>query len=209
MKGLLLKDFYMLKKYCRAYLLIAAVFIAASLMSDENMFFVLYPCLFCGMIPVNLLGYDERSHFLQYSGTLPYTKTQIVSAKYLMGLFAQIAILIATGVAQAVRMGMNGTFVLGDYLMLMFMVFIMAAISSSISLPFMFKWGVERGRIAYYVTIGVVCAGSVLASNLVTGEVHSDMQMNGVLLLLCLVGVGIYALSWYLSVLFFKKREIN
>lgn len=209
MKGILLKDFYMLKKYCKAYLLIAAVFIAASLMSDENMFFVSYPCLFCSMIPVNLLGYDERSHFLQYSGTLPYTKTQIVSAKYLMGLFAQIAILIATGIAQAVRMGMNGTFVLGDYLMLMFMVFIMAAISSSISLPFMFKWGVEKGRIAYYVTIGVVCAGSVIASNLVTEEVHSDRQTNGVLLLLCLAGIGVYALSWYLSVVFYKKREIN
>lgn len=31
MKGLLLKDWYMMKKYCRAYLLIAVVFIAVSL----------------------------------------------------------------------------------------------------------------------------------------------------------------------------------
>ena len=90
MKGLFLKDWYMMKKYCRAYIVIAAVFIAVSVVSDDNMFFVFYPCMLCGMIPVNLLGYDERSHWVQYSGSLPYTKTQIVSAKYLIGLFAQV-----------------------------------------------------------------------------------------------------------------------
>lgn len=63
MKGLLLKDWYMMKKYCRAYLLIAVVFIAVSLFSNDNMFFVFYPCLLCGMIPVNLLAYDERSRW--------------------------------------------------------------------------------------------------------------------------------------------------
>ena len=89
MKGLLLKDWYMMKKYCRSYVLIAVVFIALSLVSSGNMFFVFYPCLLCGIIPVNLLGYDERSRWMQYSGTLPYTKRQIVSAKYLIGLLAQ------------------------------------------------------------------------------------------------------------------------
>ena len=64
MKGLLLKDFYMAAKYCRA-------------------------CLLCGMIPVNLLAYDERSRWLEYSGTLPYTKAQIVSGKYLVGIIVQ------------------------------------------------------------------------------------------------------------------------
>ena len=65
MKGLLLKDWYMMKKYCRAYLLIAVVFIAVSLGNEDNMFFVFYPCLLCGMIPVNLLGYDERNNRLE------------------------------------------------------------------------------------------------------------------------------------------------
>ena len=46
MKGLLLKDLYMVKKYCRSYLLIAILFLALSLMSDENMFFVFYPFIF-------------------------------------------------------------------------------------------------------------------------------------------------------------------
>ena len=41
MKGLLLKDWYMVVKYCKAYLLISLVFIGASIMSDDNFFFIL------------------------------------------------------------------------------------------------------------------------------------------------------------------------
>ncbi len=209
MKGLLLKDFYMIKKYCRSYLLLAAVFIAVSFASNDNMFFVFYPCLLCGMIPVNLLGYDERSRWMQYSGTLPYTKGQIVSCKYLIGLMVQTAMLIVTGIAQAVRMNINRAFQLDNYMVLMLMLLIMAAITSSISLPFLFKLGVEKGRIAYYVMVGVACAGSTAASDIFTAASHTEMQLNGILLILCLVGIGIYALSWYLSILFYRKREIN
>lgn len=208
MKGLLLKDFYMLKKYCRAYLLIAVVFIAVSFFSTENMFFVFYPCIFCSMIPVNLLGYDERSRFLQYSGTLPYTKAQFVSGKYVIGLLAQLAVLLATGIAQAVRMKMNGVFDFSDLVEIMLMTLILSAVTSSVCLPFMFKWGVEKGRIAYYVTIGMICALSVVASGLFSGDLETKIRFDAVLPILSLVGVGIYALSWYLSIVFFKKREV-
>lgn len=209
MKGLLLKDLYMAKKYCRIYLLIAVVFIAVSFASNDNLFFVFYPCLLCGMIPANLLGYDERSHWLQYSGTLPYTKEQIVSCKYLIGLMVQITILIVTGIAQAVKMSIDGTFELNNYTALMLVLLIMAMISSSISLPAMFKLGVEKGRIAYYVMIGVVCAGSAVASSVFGTDFQAEIQLDSILPILCFIGIGIYALSWYMSIVFYKKRELK
>ena len=209
MKGLLLKDWYMMKKYCRAYLLIAVVFIAVSLFSNDNMFFVFYPCLLCGMIPVNLLGYDERSRWMQYSGTLPYTKTQIVSGKYLVGLLAQITVLVATGVAQAVKMIIAHNFIPGDFAVLMLLMLIISTLTSSICLPFVFKLGVEKGRTAYYIMIGFVCGASVLASSIIRGQLMSEIQPNLILALIAVVGVGLYILSWYLSIVFFKKREIQ
>ncbi len=209
MKGLLLKDWYMMKKYCRAYLLIAAVFIAVSLFSNDNLFFIFYPCLLCGMIPVNLLGYDERSRWMQYSGTLPYTKTQIVSAKYLIGLFAQVAMLIVTGIAQGIKMTVIGNFILGEFVVLMLLMLIVATLTSSISLPFIFKLGVEKGRTAYYVMIGFVCGASVLATSFFRGQLVAEVQPNAILAGLAVIGVGVYILSWYLSVVFFKKREIQ
>ena len=209
MKGLLLKDWYMMKKYCRAYLLITVVFIAVSLFSNDNMFFVFYPCLLCGMIPVNLLGYDERSRWMQYSGTLPYTKTQIVSGKYLIGLLSQITILVATGVAQAAKMLIAHNFELGDFAVLMLLMLIVSTLTSSICLPFVFKLGVEKGRTAYYVMIGFVCGASVLASSILRGQLVSEIQPNLILALVAVAGIGIYILSWYLSIVFFKKREIQ
>ncbi len=209
MKGLLLKDLYMMKKYCRSYLIIAVVFIAVSFVGDSNLFFIFYPCMLCGMIPVNLLAYDERSRWLQYSETMPYTKGQIVSGKYLIGLGTQIAMLTVTGIAQAIRMSISNTFQLNEYIVLMMLLLIIASITSSICLPFMFKWGVEKGRIAYYFMIGMVCAGSIISSSLLFKEMQAEIKLNGILPIVCLIGIGIYALSWYLSVVFYKKREIN
>jgi len=208
MRGLLLKDLYMTKKYCKAYLLIIAVFVAVSFASNENLFFVFYPCLLCGTIPVNLLAYDERSRWLQYSETMPYTKEQIVSSKYLIGLGIQIAVLLITGISQAIRMSIGKAFALGEYLVLMMLLLIMALLASSVALPFMFKRGVEKGRMAYYVMIGIVCAGSMIFSNLLSGGFQSEMKLNGILPIVCIVGIGIYALSWYLSIVFYKKREL-
>ena len=209
MKGLILKDWYMMKKYCRAYLLIAVVFIAVSLFSNDNMFFVFYPCLLCGMIPVNLLGYDERSRWMQYSGTLPYTKTQIVSGKYLIGLLSQITILVATGVAQAAKMLIAHNFELGDFAVLMLLMLIVSTLTSSICLPFVFKLGVEKGRTAYYIMIGFVCGASVLASSILRRQLISEIKPNLILALVAVVGICVYILSWYLSIVFFKKREIQ
>ena len=208
MKGLLLKDWYMTKKYCRYYLFVGIGFIILSLMSSGNMFFVFYPCLLCGMIPVNLLGYDERSRFTEYVGTLPYTKAQIVSAKYLIGLFAQIAMFTVTCIAQGVKMSIAHEFILKEFLVLMMLLLIMATITSSLTLPFIFKLGVEKGRTAYFVMIGVVCAGSIIASNLLSIEMQPEIKLNTILPIICLVGIGIYALSWCLSIVFYKKREI-
>ena len=208
MKGLLLKDWYMMKKYCRYYLFVSIGFIILSMMSSGNMFFIFYPCLLSGMIPVNLLGYDERSRFTEYVGTLPYTKTQIVSEKYLIGLFTQIAMLIVICAAQGVKMGIEGTFVLKEFLLLMMLLLIMTSVASSLTLPFVFKYGVEKGRGAYYVMIGVVCAGSIIATTIFKEGLQNEIQINAVLPIACLAGIGIYVLSWYLSVVFYKKKEM-
>lgn len=210
MKGLLLKDLYMTAKYCRTYLLIGIVFIAVSFagMDSQNIFFVFYPCLLCGMIPVNLLAYDERSRWMEYSGTLPYSKAQIVSGKYLVGILVQGAMLLAVGIAQAVRMKLAGTFQLGEFALFMALIFAMATVTSSISLPFMFRWGVEKGRIAYYAMIGFVCAAGYLGSVFFTESTSLAMGRSALMAILCLVGTGIYAASWLTSIALYQKREV-
>lgn len=209
MKGLLLKDWYMMKAYCRSYLLIITVFLAVSFAGEDNMFFMFYPCVFCGMLPINLLGYDERSRWLQYTGTLPCTKAQIVSAKYLIGLFVQLAMILVTCIVQAVRMAVSGGFAMDEFIVFILTLLTVAPLSSAISLPFIFKLGVEKGRIAYYVMIGLICGASALAANLFNGTMQIDIQPNTFVYLLAAFSIGLYVFSWFLSIWFYQKREIT
>ena len=208
MKGLILKDLYMAAKYCRAYALIALVFLGVSVVNGEDTFFLFYPCLLCGMIPANLLAYDERSKWLQYSATLPYSKAQIVSAKYVIGLMAQLVVLIATGIARSVQMRLSGNSNPAELVLLLETILLLSAFASSIAMPFMFRWGVEKGRIAYYVMVGVVCAGAIVAKDLIAVIPVQNATSVSLAPALCIGAAVLYGLSWLLSIRCFQTREL-
>lgn len=207
MKGLFLKDLYMMRAYCKSYILMTIIFLAASFFGD-NTFFIYYPCLLCGMIPVNLLAYDEQSRFIQYSVSLPVSKAHIVSEKYLVGLFSQITVLFIIGIVQGIRMSLNDAFALNEFAMIMLSVLLVSMLASSIPLPLIFRNGVEKGRIAYYIMIGIVCGAGILFSQAFKGDFHGNIPSEFVFVGLAVLGTGLYALSWYLSVVFYKKREL-
>lgn len=205
MKGLLLKDGYAVVKYCRAYLLVLFVFLAVSCYG--NMFFVFYPVLFAGMIPVTLIAYDEREKWHVYCDTLPCSRAQFVSAKYLTGLLLEVAAFLLSAATQAFRMHNSGSFDGREYLGLLVGIFCVGFIGPSFLMPFVFKFGAEKGRIAYYVVIALICAGGTI---LVSGGVPANAQPRaaGGLVIAVAIAVVLYALSWALSILFYKKRSL-
>ena len=206
MKGLLLKDFYMLKNL-RAFILFMVIFLIVSAFSSENMFMLFYPCVLAGIIPVSLLGYDERSKWDKYSLALPYTREQIVSAKYLMGLIIQLTVLLFAAITQIFYMKNNGGFNGQGFLILFSTLSALSFFTSSISLPFMFKWGVEKGRMVYYIMIGLACGSSVLVADMFTENIIPTDTATVTFPILVLISIAIFALSWYLSIIFFRKRE--
>jgi len=197
----------MMRKYCRLYFVITIIFILIPFVSGENLFFVFYPCLICGMIPVNLLSYDESSHWTQYCETFPYTRAQTVSSKYLIGVLCQLTVILLTTASLAIRMQMNGGLRLHDLLTISLAMLAISSVSSAVCLPFIFRLGVEKGRAAYYVMIGVACAGSVLASNIFGAQAEISFRADLLFAILACSSIGIYALSWYLSIVFYRKRE--
>ncbi|MBQ8905555.1 MAG: ABC-2 transporter permease [Ruminococcus sp.] len=199
----------MATKYCKVFIAMVFLFLGVSVANSDMFFFLVYPCMLAGIIPVTLLGYDERNKWLEYSGTLPYTKAQIVSSKYLVGLIAQVSVLILTMIAQAISMHVNNRIDMKSLLILLVTLVAMSCFSSSITLPFMFKWGVEKGRIAYYFMIGFICGGALFISNLFEDQLNPVIQLNSLLFIVCAIAIGIYALSWYLSIRFFEKREMR
>lgn len=205
MKGLLLKDWYVMKKTCRAYLLLIVVFLAVSVGADDNIFMIFYPCVLAGMIPVTLLSYDERSGWDRYRGALPCTRAEFVTGKYLIGLLTQLAVLALTAAAQAARLCRSGAFRLSDWAALLAMVLSLALLAASLTPPLMFRLGVEKGRLAYYVVVGVICGGSVAIG--MSGVALSSEISAAALAGMVLAALGLYVLSWRLSVALYKKRE--
>ncbi len=74
MKGLLLKDWYMILKYCRAFLVILVIFMGVSAVSESALFFALYPMILVTMVPVTLMSYEEKSGWNIYCDTMPSTR---------------------------------------------------------------------------------------------------------------------------------------
>lgn len=207
MKGLLLKDWYMIMKYCKAYVLISLVFIGVSIMGDDNFFFILYPCILSGMIPVTLLGYDERSKWDQYCAALPYTKAQIVSGKYLIGMAAQIGMLVLSTVVQGIRMQVKGTCSWESFGSILSMLAAISFLAPAVSLPPMFRWGTEKGRMAYYISVGLICGISAFLVSVSGITVLGSLPSSTAMLLLGLAALVAYGVSWYLSIVFYRKRE--
>ena len=185
MKGLILKDLYMTAKYFRNYLVILLLFLGLSFASGENLFVVFYPGLICAMLPVNLLAYDERSHWDIYCGTLPVTRDMVVSAKYLMELMLLGGVYLLTLSAQAVRMLVNGEFFWENFLVLASLIWMVYLFAGSITLPFMFKLGVEKGRMAYYVMIGIICGGAAISGMAFGDDLQATIPCGLALLIGC------------------------
>ena len=200
MKALLLKEFYVASKTCRSFLLVIVVFFALSFFGRNSQFFFLYPLTMVGMIPVTLLSYDERDGWDKYSLTLPCTRAQLVSAKYLIGLIFGGVVFLLVELLLLIGLSMGGNF---DFLSMSSALLLMGLLGPSILMPFVFKFGSEKGRIAYYFVLALLFA--VIAFLIGMGFYE---YLNGFSWLVIAAAVLLYLGSWRLSIHFYEKREL-
>lgn len=207
MKGLLRKDIYMTAKYYRSILLVVAVFLLLTIFGDGSLFFLTYPVVLSGMLPMTLLSYDTHFRWEQYSGTLPYTRAQLVSAKYLVGLiFSGGVLLVCLGVL-ALRQILGDGFDWETFLGAGVICFGLGVVAPTLLLPLAFKFGPEKGRLLFYIFIGALCGISFGFGE--TGFLSGLSIDNGAVVALAAVGaaLALYLLSWRLSIHFYQKRE--
>ena len=203
MKGLMIKDFYMTLKYCKFLFLADVVFIAVSFFSADNIMFMMFPIIFSGVIPVTLLSYDERCGWNVYSGTMPYSRAQIVSAKYLMGiLIGLITSAVILGL-MILRMNIFGEMNIAEALISVGTIFVTSMLLPAICLPFCIQFGTEKGRIVYFLVILLITAavGGLLGD----GSIFENVKV--ILPIIPAAIVLIYAVSWVISVVLYKRKS--
>ena len=151
MKGLLLKDFLMIKGNVRSVLLFLVVFCLIALEGNDFLLFV--PALISFMMFMTTFSYDEYNKWDPYAITLTVKRKEIVFAKYLGSfilLFFSLIItfLVALGIGiynQNFDLQKTFTLLLGCGASILFL--------QDIVYPLFIKFGVEKGRIGLFVGI--------------------------------------------------------
>ncbi|MGC2873615.1 ABC-2 transporter permease [Ihubacter sp. rT4E-8] len=160
MKGLLTKDFYVLLRETKVFLLIVIVFAIA-----RNGFTQGIAIMYASMLPITALSYDEQSKWDYLAEMMPYRRSDLVLSKYVTGYFAILVIGVIQTVSALVynMTGMDSTSSLQEQLVLVLLYACCALLLMAVNLPILFKLGAEKGRMVYLI-ITIVCALAVVSS---------------------------------------------
>ena len=140
MKGLLIKDFLLMKNYKQVmlFMLVIGIFLG---MNDIS-FAAGYILIFVSILSMSTITYDEANHGLNTLFTLPISKSDYVKEKYLFSLIITGIGFVLVLILSRFRNFMEIVTVLSTSLLLL-----------SISLPFQLKEGNEKGRIVLFVVV--------------------------------------------------------
>ena len=208
MKGLLYKDFLMAWKYCKMYLVITLAFLVLFFFNTDSGLFIIYPGILIGMIPINLLAYDEHSRWKIFSQSLPYSKDKVVSAKYLVGLIPTTIFTVLVSLVYGISRQMENRFSLSEMGAILFVVFFLPLLFSAFSLPLVFRFGTEKGRMVSLIGVAAACGVTFAYGSFRKASYTISMPTitPAIFLIIGAIILALYVLSWKLSIALYQKN---
>ena len=204
MSALFLKDMYMLKKYCRSVLLMVVIFWGAAVFAaDGNLFWIFFPVIVGSVMPATLLSYDEKFHWDTYCDTMPISRACVVAEKYVLTLAAAL-ILTPGSVAAQYLAALRGGSAPAGLAAVAALVFSVGLFAPAVMLPAVYKFGVEKGRIVYYLCVGCGCAVPFI---LPKDSLAAEMPAPSIFLF-PLFAAALFAASWVLSTAIYRKKNL-
>ncbi len=202
MKGLLLKDFYLTKRYFKLYFALCLFLIIVSFWSDSIFLLMLYPCLIAGALPYTLWGLDENSRWEDYQKILPNSIEKIVSCKYVMGLLGQFLIVGLLLLVQLLKVFLSEAGNGKTVWTMMAYVLGSALLMAGLTMPFVVYFGAQKGRFMCAMVIGIFYAGVFLLNSQYSLEDVRSLSTIS----FCIVSLVVYAASWFVSIALYKKK---
>ena len=199
MSALILKDFYVLRKQVGFFLIFILIF---SCLPGQT--FQAFAVIYAALLPYTCLAYDERSKWDQLAAVLPYSVRDIVLGKYVLGWIATAGAAVLCGVIQLV-LSLTGA---GSFSPAGILTSMCASVCiMALTLPLMFRFSVERGRLMVILIIFLVCSSAG-----VINAVSTDVRLDDPIFALTLpvtVGVAVILtlISVPLSIRFYRRRR--
>lgn len=198
MKGLLLKDWYLTVKYGRMLLFFAVIYGVMGMFMVELGVFTTLPVMLVGLLPNTIYAYDEREKWTDYVRALPVTDAQYVTGKYLYGAICLAVYFVVLTIANLAARTEG-------YAALFVTLFAFGLIAPSILMPFMFRFGTEKGRLAYVIVFAAMISAAGTLINIGKITVLADFGLPG--WAACLIALALYILSWRLSIVLYRSRK--
>lgn len=208
MTALILKDIATLKK---TLLLTVVISIALAVYGIyENVLFMVP--LMCIMIPLILtaiaFGYDNKSNFEQFAFSMPIKKSNYVLSK----LFFAFTFGLVGSIFIFVLLMTKNQMALENIVFISLITLVASILMSAIQLPFILKYGAEKGRLIMVITYFLIFAVSTLLkekSDFLAKllEIFSKHSMPIICLGIIVASILIIGIAVKLSIVIMEKKE--
>lgn len=210
MFGLILKDFYTLRSLGKQLFFVLGFFLILCLTMDNSPVFIggMYSIMFM-MMPTYTFSFDKLAKWEHYAQSLPVTKKEIVGSKYLLSFILNTVGIAASFLLCTIILYFKpmSNFALKEQLISSGLLWIIMLFFSSLILPFIFKFGVEKARITL-VAIFAVPSASIIVLDKVGFSMPSLHTLQFLGMLAPLLILFCFILSYSISVKIYSNKEL-
>ena len=213
MKGLILKDLLILKNQMKSLLIVLVFFIFISFVNKDFSFISFIIPFYMVMLVINTFSYDEFNHWDTFCNTLPFNKKDIVGSKYLLYITGTIGALIigvitsyiSTVIDPNIRLLESISVVIGEVAAI--------AIILSLMIPFIYKFGVQKGRTMFITTIiGISLIAGILIKLLNFDPTNLLNKLDHINVIFIFIGIlliisSVIYISYKVSTKIYIKKE--
>ena len=221
-KSLLKKDLYNLSNY-KTSLIIIIIFCGIAIIGTNAINYApIIICAIIGMISLSTFSYDELANSNRYILTLPTNRKEIVIEKFILAIGATIlggiiGFILTIVVANIMNYLRPENIINIDYESLITVTLSgMFGISliQAIQIPSIYKWGAEKGRIQMFILlfilvlliVGIVYFALEAGFNVNMEMIEGFISKYGLILLVLLM-IGMYYVSYKISYRIYKNKE--
>ena len=210
MKGLLIKDFLVLKKTGRIFLLIMGLYLVMAVFLDTDMGPLMV--FLCGMLSISTFAYDEQAKWDAYALTMPLKKRDLVRAKYVLAM-----ILCLTGAAAGAVLSIAGSmdqpFVDWKGILTASGIALCASyLFNSLAIPLLYKFGAEKTRLVLMICYAAPLVAASLVLNELEKSADTLLRLQSYLdlgaILLPFITLAALFFSYSISLRIYRKKDV-
>ena len=163
MKGLLIKDYYLLLQQKTLFFIIVCFAICLGISGDNAVFAMSFIMFIFSLLAGSTISYDEYNHGYTFLFTLPVTRKTYVREKYILSMMTCLCGWIMGCMTILLSSLLYGTIDnTGNILSLSGYLLPVLLLLQCINLPIQLKFGAEKGRIVLFLLIGGVILSATL-----------------------------------------------